>query len=344
VRGDTSSPRLFLRADSLYGRASQLDPFWHLPIVRRGNIALLALAVRSPVPPRLSDSLQYRTLSVPERSRLWITRARELAEEALSRAPQDPSALLLRGQAALSLSGLEQARRDSLLVSAETDLRASLEQRPDFAVAWTALAELLQQRGQFADAAIAAQSAFDADAFFESRRVLAVALSASLAAEQFEDATRWCRLALAYYPGDVRFTECRLRILGSSASSRAAVSEGWEQVKQIEQRDSLHLLDATWGFRRLLVAAILARNRQHDSARAVVRTVRERQPDVAKAASDAAEAYVLLLLGDREAAIRALVEQARGLPPAHAASLIGHPWFKSLGDDPRIDSLLERRP
>ncbi len=340
VRGDTSSPRLFLRADSHYVRASQLDPFWFLPIVRRGNLALLALAVRSPVPPRVSDSLQYRTLSVPERRRLWIARARELAEEALARKPQDPGALSLRGQAQLSLSGLDPAGHDSLIAGAEKSLRAALDLRPDFAVAWTALAELLVQRGQFADGAVAAQRAFDADAFFESRRVLAVAFSASLSAEQFDDATRWCRLALAYYPGDVRFTECRIRVLGSSATSRAAVSQAWEEVKQIEQRDTLHLLDATWGYRRLLVAAILARSGQPDSARAVVRSVREQQPEGARAPSAAAEAYVLLLLGDREAAIRGLIDQARELPTATLAALIRHPWFTSLRGEPRLDSLI----
>lgn len=344
VRGDTSSARLFLRADSLNVHASKLDPGWVLPIVRRGNLALLALAVRSPVPPNAADSLRYRELPILERRHLWTRHALDLAEQALAREPQDARALALRGQAELSLSTMEPQRRDSLLADAERHLRAALDQRPDFAVAWSALAELLVQHGQFADAAVAAQRAFDADAFFESRRVLAVALSASLMAELFDDASRWCRLGLSYYPGDVRFTECNLRILGSTARSLTAVSQAWSEIATIERQDTLHLLDATWGYRRLLVAAILARISEQDSARSIMNTVREKQPVIARTASELAEAYVLLLLGDRESALRGLVDHIRGSPPGNGATVMRHPWFKSLRDDPRLDSLLRLPP
>jgi serine/threonine-protein kinase len=342
IRGDTSSSRLFLRADSLNVHASELDPGWVLPVIKRGNLALLALAVRSPVPPDAGDSLRYRALPVQDRRRLWTRHALALAEQALALEPRDARALALRGQAELSLSALEPERRDSLLASAEAHLRSALTQRPDLAVAWTALAELLSQRAQFADAAQAAQRAFDADAFFESRRVLAVALSASLTAELYDDASRWCRLGLADYPGDVRFTECTLRILGSTARSRAAVTEAWAEVARIEGQDTLHLLDATWGYRRLLVAAILARLDEQDSARSIMHTVRQEQPPVAAPASAVAEAYVWMLLGNHEVAVQKLADYMRG-SPGDSATVMRHPWFKSLRGDPQLDSLLRRR-
>jgi TolB-like protein len=342
VRGDTSSARLFLRADSLYVRANQLDPGWILPIVRRGNLALLALAVRSPVPPNPSDSIRYRALPVSQRRVVWIRRAAELAEEALRRSPGDPLALALRGQAAMSLSMLDPYSDDSLLVRAERDLRMALDRRPNLAAAWSALADLLVQQGRFADGAAAAQRAFDADAFFELRRVLAVAFNASLAAENFAEASRWCRLGLLYYSGDPRFTECTLRILGSSAKSRNSVAQAWQELDRIERRDSLHLLDATWAYRRLLVAAILVRAGATDSARAVLSAVQQDQPAIAKAASEPAEAYVLLLLGDKEAAAQRLADHLRPLPAGQRAPLLGHPWFQSLRGHPRLDSL--RRP
>lgn len=340
VRGDTSSPRLFLRADSVLVQASQLDPHWVLPYIKRGNLALLALAVRSPVSPKDADSLRYREMPLLEKRHVWVSHARELALRALARDPRDPRALLLRGQAEASLSSLEPQNHDSLLVSAERHLRAALDQRPDLAVAWTALAELLAQRGAFSDAAAAAQRAFEADAFFESRRVLAVALSASLTAELFDDANRWCQLGLEYYPGDVRFTECALRILGSTASSRAAASQAWKELSKIEGQDTLHLLDATWGYRRLLVAAILARSGSRDSARSIISSVHANQPQVATASSRPAEAYVLLQLGDRDAAMRVLLEHVRESPLGTATTVARHPWFKSLRGDPQFDSLL----
>jgi len=338
TRGDTSV-RLFLRADSLYARASELDPGWTLPLVRRGNLALLALAARSPVPPNAADSVRYQAMPIPERSRLWIERARELATQALAKDPGDALALALLGQADLSLASATPDLRDSLLASAERNLRTALEERPDNAPTWSALAELLVQRGRYGDAATAARNAIEADAWFEVRRVLATAFSASLAAEQFEDARKWCRLGLSYYPGDPRFTECNLRILGSSAQSRAAVPDAWAEVAQIEAADSLRRLDATWGYRRLMVAAILAQSGLQDSARAVMEVVTRQQPEIAEQPSRPAEAYLHLLLGDRDAAVQTLVDYLRALPPGSGTQILMHPWFVTVRDDPRLASL-----
>ena len=338
-RGDTSSVQLFLRADSIYARASELDPRWTLPLTRRGNLALLALANRSPQPPNAADSARYRLMTAPEKSLLWVEHARSLARQALSHNPQDALALAVLGQADLSLAAATPDRRDSLLASAERSLRNALASRPDNAPAWSALADLLVQRGQYAAAAEAAQRAFEADAYFEVRRVLGTAFSASLGAELFEDARKWCRIGLSYYPGDPRFTECQLRILGSGARSRSAASEAWTELGRIEAADSLGRLSATWGYRRLMVAAILARSGLQDSARAVMSHVRQQQPAEAQIASRPAEAYLHLLLGDQEAAVQVLADYLRALPPGSASPILMHPWFDTVRNDPRLDAL-----
>jgi eukaryotic-like serine/threonine-protein kinase len=338
TRGDTSV-HLFLRADSIYAAASALDPEWTLPLVRRGNLALLALASRSPRPPDAVDSARYQIMTVPQRSLLWVERARALADQALARKPEDPLALALLGQAELALAGATPARRDSLLASAERNLNSALVLRPDNAPTWSALAELLVQRGDYAAGADAARRAFEADAYFEVRRVLGIAFSASLSAEQYEDARKWCRMGLSIYPGDPRFTECSLRILGSSARSREAAAEAWTEVGRIEAADSLRRLDATWGYRRLMVAAILARSRLQDSARAVLAAVRRDQPSEAQLASRPAEAFVHLQLGDKDAAVQILTDYLRSVPAGQAAPILMHPWFVTLRTDPRLASL-----
>jgi serine/threonine protein kinase/tetratricopeptide (TPR) repeat protein len=339
TRGDTSSVHLFLAADSMYKRASEFDPQWTLPLVRRGNLALLALAARSPVPPNGADTARYQTMPVPERSRLWVERAREMATLALARNPNDPHALALLGQADLSLASATPDRRDSLLASAERSLRTALEERPDNAPTWSALAELLVQRGRYGDAATAAGNAIEADPWFEVRRVLGIAFSASLAAEQFEDARKWCRQGLSYYPGDARFIECNLRILGSSSRSRSAIPGAWAEVAKIEAADSLRRLDATWGYRRLMVAAILARSGLHDSARAVMAAAMGQQPAMARQASRPAEAYLHLLLGDQDAAVQILSDYLHAMPPGSGAPILMHPWFVTVRGDSRLTSL-----
>ena len=339
TRGDTSSVRLFLRADSLYDRASVLDRDWILPIVRRGNLALLALAARSPVPPNVGDSARYAVMTPPERTRLWVERAHELAIQALAKKRRDPLALALLGQSELTLAASMPDRRDSLLASAERNLRTALQERPDNAPSWSALAELLVQRGQYLEGAVAAKNAFEADAFFEVRRVLGIAFSASLAARQFEDARKWCRLGLSYYPGDPRFSECNLRIMGSGATTRSAASEAWTELGRIEAADSLGILKPTWGYRRLMVAAILARSGLQDSARAVLSAVTRQQPAEAQASSRPAEAWVHLLLGDSDRAVQVLADYLRTLPPGRGTPILMHWWFESVRSDPRLDSL-----
>jgi tetratricopeptide (TPR) repeat protein len=277
-------------------------------------------------------------MAPPERTLLWVEQAHALANLALAQEPQDPLALALLGQAELSLAATSPERRDSLLASAERNLRNALALRPDNAPTWSALADVLGQRGEFAQAATAAERAFEADAYFEVRRVLGTAFSASLSAEQFEDARKWCRTGLSIYPGDPRFTECNLRILGSSARSREAATEAWTELGRIEAADSLRRLNATWGYRRLMVAAILARSRLADSARAVMAAVIREQPAEAVSSSRPAEAYLHLLLGDTDAAVRVLGEYLRALPPGRRAPILMHPWFVSVRNDPRLDA------
>ena len=113
-------------------------------------------------------------------------------------------------------------------------------------------------------------------------------------------------------------------------------------MREIEQRDTLQLLGQTWGFRRLMVAAILARSAHADSARHVLDLVERQQPDFARRASELAVAWVLTLLGDRAAAVERLDRLMRDKNPPHYP-VDRLPWFKSLRGDPRFDSLTARR-
>jgi TolB-like protein len=341
IRGDSMSATLFLRADSLYVRAIQLDADWTLPMVRRGNLALLALALRSPRPPDGVDSMAYAAMSREDRRQAWTRRAESIADEVLRRQPSDVNALIIRGQARALLADPSLPTHAAQLAAAERDLRAALDARPDLAAPWAAVADLLVQRGAFGDAADAAQRAFDADAFYELRRVVDAAFTASLYAERFDDAARWCALGLRRYAGDPRFTECELRLLGAAGRTRAAADSGWRLVADIERADTLGLLAPTWGFRRLMVAAVLARGGRADSARRVLDTVLATQPEVSARASEVAVAQVLTLLGDHAAAAERLAALMETRPaPRYPLPLL--PWFRALRGEPRFDALLAR--
>jgi TolB-like protein/tRNA A-37 threonylcarbamoyl transferase component Bud32 len=343
VSNDSTVPRLFLVADSLFARAEALDPSWVYPTIRRGRIAL-SLAFRSPVPPRRGDSVAYAKLSPANQHVVWIRRAIQLAGDALRRDASSPEALELRGEANFAFMNAGASANDSLAASIERDLRAALLVRPNSALAWSTLAQLARARGQFADAAAAAKRGFEADAFFEVRRVVSIGFMASLHAGEFEDARRWCRIGLVHYSGDPRFTECQLTILGWTAASRDEAASAWRLVDDIERRDTLHILATTWGYRRLMVAAILARSGATDSARRVLDRVRATTPtDPSKRNTLSTEAYVQVLLGERDAALANLAAYLRVTPLARAQTA-RNPWFRGLHNDPRFIALVQQTP
>jgi TolB-like protein len=337
LRADTTAAVLLLRSDSLYVRAAQLDPAWVLPLVRRGRLALAQGNYSTFAPPRV-DSVAYQRMTRVERRTAWARRAIELANQAVADHPATAGALALRGDARFQLlvDGAEVG--DSLAVLAERDLRTALELRPNLAGAWGTLARLFRQAGRFSDAAAAAQRAYEADAYFEVRTVAAVGFMASLHAEQIDDARRWCRIGLDHYAGDPRFTECELTLLGWTGRSPGEVASAWRFVDQIERRDSFRILAATWKYRRLMVAAILARGGMRDSARSVLSTIERLQtPDVA-GGSYMTEAYVRVLLGDRDGALARLASHLQASPQTRA-QIAKHPWFRDLNRDPRFQSL-----
>jgi tetratricopeptide (TPR) repeat protein len=275
-----------------------------------------------------------------ERKIVWNRRGLELADEAVRRAPRSAEALAVRGEARYRLLEAGASGSDSLATLAERDLRAAVEIRPDDAMAWSALAQLWVLQGRFAASATAAERAFDADAFFETRRTVSVALTASLLAEQYDDARKWCSFGLAHYAGDPRFAECELTILGWTGRSRNDVAAAWRLVGEIARRDTLHLLAATWAYERLLVAAVIARSGMADSARHVLDFVQaQARTDPTKRTAPLGEAYVRLLLGDRDGALARLGDYLRATPNARA-QVATHPWFRPLRGDPRFDALV----
>ena len=221
---------------------------------------------------------------------------------------------------------------DTILPRAEADLRAAVRQRPDYARTWYTLGHLLQNSGRFAEAYDAARTAYDTDAFLSDiRGVVGLLFLASLHTERFDEAGQWCKLGLEKYSADPRFAECELVLLGWSARGREQVTTAWQHLTAIEGADTLNILGVTWEFRRLMVAAVLARTGMRDSARAVLaRTRAQRSTEAAFVEQPVVEAHVRVLL-ERT---RNGVAVARGLSARR-------PEFPRLR---RAESLVSRSP
>jgi serine/threonine-protein kinase len=327
------------QADSLYIVALALDRGWSYPVVRRGQMALRLWIVDDP-PLSWQDTVPPGTMSAADKKLHWLRRAVDLASEALRIDSKSSDALALRGEARYTLmSG--RPGHDTLAGLIDRDLQAAVSLRPENASAWRTRALFLSGQARFAEAVAAADRAFQSDPFLQQSSVIATAFWAALWAEHFEDARKWCRLGRDHYPrypALILFAECDLTLLGWTGSGRD-VARSWQMVDSIEHVPSpvaQSMLRSTWGYRRLLVAAILARAGMGDSARAVLRRVQATAP-AERGLTTTPEAHVYALLGERDSAVARLGELLRAAPQRRTFFL-GLPWAKSLRDDPRLAS------
>ena len=154
VSGDEGgADALLATGDSLLARAEAYDPAWVEPVLLRGWLAaerasLLGVGSGAPRP-------------------FWIRVGLEHAERALARRPAYPPALELQGTLLAKQWLLTQAGGGAGAVdAAERDLRAAaVPANPSQGRAWSALSQLLQARGKVAEANLAAERAYRADAF-----------------------------------------------------------------------------------------------------------------------------------------------------------------------------------
>lgn len=333
----TFSVPLLLEADSLLERAAQADNSWDLPWIRRAHIAL-TLGVRATHAPESMDSVEYASMSITKRHATWVGIALSLADSALRRNPRSPQAIALRGEALYRLTTIR-PMEDSIAAEAEGLLRSSLEIRPDAAGPWSTLANLMLAQGRYAEAAEAARRGYESDPYFESRRSLSTAFFTSLYAEHFNDARSWCRLAQSHYATDPRFTECELTLLGWSGRTGADLRTADSLVAAIDRADTLRFLEDTKSYRRMMLAAVAARAGATDSARRILQQIRSQSPrDTLSQNIAIGEAYVLLLLGERDGGLATLERYVRAVP-AMSRTIARHPWFSGLRGDPRFDAL-----
>ena len=335
---------LLERADASLRRAEELDTSWVVPILRRARVAL-TLAFVSPGPASASDSNLKLGAEALKRSRLspnWLLQALALTGKALARQPRSAEALALRGELRHRLVALAfPPGPDSLLPLAKADLRDALDARPELARAWNVLGQLLRGEGRYEEAAQAARNAFEADAYLDdAQAVLNDIFFGALYLERPDQARSWCRMGLQRFPSNANFAQCQLTLLGWFAKGRRQVDTAWRLLGEIERRDSLGVLSPMWGYRRMLVATVLARSGLGDSARAVIQRVKRGGPDH-PGSSDVTdiEAYVRLQLGERDAAVSLLEAYLQARPSARAY-VARNPWYRGLHTDQRFRALV----
>lgn len=326
-------------ADSLFAAAAGRDRDWLEPVIFRG---WTALAQSDLVPARERDAPYAAALA--------------FANAALSTSSSDAGALELRGTARWRRVQVGQSRAGAAdsaeWKAAERDLRAALAREPNRARAWATLSQLLRvQAGRLADAEIAARRALEEDEFVEEAPIIMERLyRSSVQLARYDSAAAWCARGHRRFPADWRFVECRLTLLGYPGPEPASVDLAWRLYRELEQLDPPDAAraagrDYTPVFRKMAVARVAARAGQADTARTLSLAARAevRGDSMLESAQAGDEAYVRLLLGERDSTI-VLLGRMLAVQPRLRRQVAENVKYRSLYSDPRFRRLVAETP
>jgi TolB-like protein/tetratricopeptide (TPR) repeat protein len=311
--GSTDLARAHLvEADSLFVLASKEDPQWSEPLLGRARTA-------SPLAFMTAMTAGEGPAAARDRLRLVLAAIDPFVE----RNPQDARALEQRGilRHRLWLFSIPGPDRDSLLATAERDLRRAVGAEADRADAWAALSAIDFTAGRLTAAKTDAERAYGADAYsLSAGEVLQRLFRASFELHQDTDARRACVEYERRFGQTWSHAYCALMLMGWS-DPRIDVEHAWEIYDAPSRIDSPTTRARTRPLLGMLVAAVLARAGLPDSARHVITRAHAQAPQDPEVLP--LEAAARLLLGDTTTARRLMADYRRGNPAARAVVLRG---------------------
>ena len=324
-------------ADALLVDAQRIDASWPEPAVQRAAIAyrLARLAQNDP-----AEAVELIEEGVAH------------ADDALRLARNHPRALELRGtllyyQYLLRVAPDERSR-NALLDRARADLRAAVDYDASLAGAWSTLSHLYYQVDDIPNAVVAAQRAWEADAYLEvAELVLWRLFGGTLDLMNFAPAVRWCEEGARRFPESHRFAACRLRLMGTPAIPVAEIDidEAWRLLARQDSLVPARAAEFEHARGLMTLAAVLARASLPDSARAVLTRARaQASPDIDPTRELLlVEAYARAVLGEKDEAVRLLEEHEAAVPGAFAGDGAALWWWRDLQDHPGFRRLIGTR-
>jgi TolB-like protein len=323
----TRAVPLFENADSVLSRAEAVDTSWVEPTILRTRLAYR----RSRLAHDPGDALR------------WIEVGLAHAERALERAPHHARALELRGtlrywRHLLPVPTAERAA-EVLVQQARSDLEQAVRRNPELASAYATLSHLYFWLDDLSSGVLAAQRAYEEDAYLETADVVLWRLvTGSYDLEQFESAARWCDEGFRRFPTDYRFSQCQILAMTTRAAD-ADVQAAWRLLSQIDSLAPEGVRPVQRARSLVYLGGVLARSGMTDSADAVLRMARE------ESRADIDPAREILL---NEAAMRAnLIKDVDGaidLLKRYAVANPGytfehHWWWRGVRSHPRYAEL-----
>jgi eukaryotic-like serine/threonine-protein kinase len=318
---------LFALADSLFVQAQALDARWPEPFVQRSWVAYR----------------RARLAHAPRDAVQWAERSVALADSALQLDPRSSPALEYRGTSRyfMYLANLITDPQATRLAfeQAEKDLVAATEANRRNASAWTTLSHLYAQKPSFPDAVLAAQQAYEADAFLARAADIVNRLyRGNYVLQNFRGAENWCTEGRRRFPADHRFQMCRVWLMTlPSVTPRPDAAAAWAVADSATALAPGANREYAAREARVAVAIILGRLQMQDSASLVLDRVRA-TPEI-DPHDDLMyhEAYGRLTIGQRDRAIRLLKEYVVRNPQHREGWLKDSAWWwRDLESDPEF--------
>jgi serine/threonine-protein kinase len=324
----------YAAADSLLGSAASLDLNWDDPLTARAGVALS----------------RARSVESALEAKPWIEKGLADATTVLNRNSRNASALEMRGTLqylkwAYSLTANKQ-ERDTLLASAEKNLKSATQIDATNANAWNALSTVYSQQDNSSMAKVAAQTALEKDAYLTGTdKVLWKLYATSYDLRQFQDAQTYCEQGASRFPDNWRFVRCKLwlqTVPGYASSPDSA----WKYYGRLESLTKATPED--WKALKpealMLIAASLGKAHLTDSARKIALAARPSPSEDKEGELAGVEAFVRTLFGTAQdtAEAFAILNRYVSGSPQHRAGLAESQswWWTELKKDRRFDDLV----
>src|SRR3989442_1126039 len=325
-----AAANLYARADSLLAQAEQADPRWIEPIVQRARVAYL----------------RARLERVPREQDKWVTVGLAHIERALRAEPQNADALETRGTLRFwrFSKGLEPdpAAAEKLLQAAQTDLETATRINPQQVGAWNVLSTLYYaQRRDVVEANQAARNAYESDAFLASADLILYRLFVtSYDLELFTPAWDWCQNGHRRFPSNAPLVQCEL-ILMSTNALEPDVDRAWRLANEVVRLSPERSRPFQQLYEQIWVGAVLARAGRSDSARHVLERSRGNADSDPTKELLGYQAFVRVMLGDRDEALRLLGEYFTANPRHREGFRKSvHWWWRPIQSDPRFKAVI----
>ena len=277
----------------------------------------------------------------------WITQGMAHAGRALALDPDNPDALELRGnlQYWSWLLGLEPvpSKAEALLDSAKADFEKATVKNPAQAGAWASLSHLYYQtpENSLVDVNLAARKALEADAFLSNASVIMNRLFlSSYDLGQFPDAVHWCDELNRRFGTSMEAAQCQL-FLQTTKSITPDVPRSWALADSMMARAPGSEREFRRLYGNMLVANVLARTGQGDSARKVIERSKGNAEIDPTRDLTLLGAYAFVQLGDKEQAVKMLKTYLSANERRRASLATDPGWqLRSLAEDPAFKQLV----